>query len=449
MNTRSSWGSQLGFILSAAGSAIGLANIWRFPYIVGENGGAAFVCLYLICLALIGFPVLIAEVVLGREAKSSPVGAFRQLGGSPKWSGAGRLAVLTALIVSAFYSAIAGWLVGYLFEAIGGVLSHFTSPELAEEHFVQHIGNPWWCLGGHVIFIGMCTAILYFGVRGGIERASLFLMPLLVFLLVLVAVKGLMMEGAEKGIDFLFTPNWSTLTPTAVLLALGQSFFTLSLGQGTMITYGSYLSRQDNIVKSCFPVALMDTFISLIASIAVFTIVFSVGMQPNSGPGLLFETLPVVFSFIPAGYLLSVMFFLIVLIAAVTSEISALEPIICYLIDEKLWHRKTAVSVTCLTAFVLGIPCALSHNLLQHITFGSMSILDFVSHLASSLLIPIGGFLSVIAIGWRFGLQRTFTHLAMGATQLGPLSRFYFRLTIKYTAPLLILIVFLHTIGML
>lgn len=446
---RESWGSRIGFILAVAGSAIGLANIWRFPYIVGKHGGAAFIMIYLLCLVLMGFPVFISEVLIGRTARSSPTGSFRQLGGGGFWSWAGSLTIVTGFIVSSFYSAVAGWILGYLIEASLGNITQFEHIDQAAQHYTALTNNPIWGVAFHALFLSICTLVLYLGVRQGIEKCSKWMLPLLFVVLLLLVGRGLLMPRAEDALKFLFTPDWSVLTPTAIIVAMGQAFFTLSLGQGTLVTYGSYLHGSDNLLKSGIPVVLMDTVVSILSAIAVFTIVFSVGMEPNAGPGLIFHTLPWAFSQISGGYLLAVLFFLLVVLAALTSEISALEPAIAYLMDEKGWKRHQAVIACGIGAFLLGIPSALSYNLLKNTTIAGFTFLDGVDFLASSILIPIGGFLAVVLVGWRWGFAKAFVHLKSGAEDTfrkRPWLKTYFWFCFKYSAPILILLVFINAL---
>lgn len=448
--TRPSWGSRIGFIFAVAGSAVGLANIWRFPYIVGQYGGSAFIVIYLICLLLIGFPVFMSELIIGRAAQTSPSGAFRLLGGSPAWSWAGKLTILTGFIVSSFYSAVAGWVLGYLIEAIQGNVSSFTSTEAVAAHHQSLMNNPIWGLGFHFCFLAICLGILYLGVRNGIERGNKLMMPLLFIVLIFLVINGLTMPKAKMGLEFLLKPDWSLITPAAILTALGQSFFTLSLGQGTMVTYGSYLKQDENLVRSSYPVVIMDTLVSLLAAVAVFTIVFSVDLEPDQGPGLIFHTLPWVFSHVPGGHLLAIMFFLLVVLAAITSEISALEPTIAYLIDEWGWKRNNAVILCGLGAFLLGIPSALSTSVLADARWHGMTFLDFVDFLASSILIPVGGFLAVILIGWVWGVRNSINNLKLGASKFFDNKSWligYFWFCFKYSAPILIIFVFLNALG--
>lgn len=446
---REAWGSRLGFILAAAGSAIGLANIWRFPYIVGRHGGAAFIAVYILFLLLMGFPVFVAETLIGRSTKTSPTGAFGKLGKSRAWYYAGGLTIFTGFIVSSFYSAVAGWILGYLVEALSGNISSFQTAEAATTYYAMMTGNALWSLSFHFIFLLFCTIVLFFGVKEGIERGSKLMMPLLFIVLGILVIKGLSMDGAEKGIAFLFSPDWSLLSPTAIMIAMGQAFFTLSLGQGTLVTYGSYLQGKENLVKNCLPVVLMDTMVSILAAVAVFTIVFSVGLQPDCGPGLIFNTLPLAFSQVSGGYFLAVLFFLLVVIAALTSEISAMEPTIAYLIDERGWKRKWAVMSVGLGAFLLGIPSVFSYNLLSSCKLSGGTFIDWIDFIASSILIPIGGLLAVVLVGWRWGFNQAFVELKKGATEMfdqNPWLRKYFLFCFKYTAPILIIFVLLNAL---
>ncbi|MFT4552506.1 MAG: NSS family neurotransmitter:Na+ symporter [Chlamydiales bacterium] len=449
---RESWKSRLGFVFAAVGSAVGLANIWKFPYIVGQNGGAAFIAVYLICLLLIGFPVLVAEIMLGRKTRKNPYGALSQVGSGPMSKIAGGMILLTGFVVSSFYSVVAGWILGYVAEAALGNLSYFGDLDASSRHFSGLVGSAWWTLSFHALFMFICVIVLSGGVRKGIEKGTTYLMPILMVVLVGLVIKGLSLPNASEGLRFLLSPNWSLLTPAAIITALGHSFFTLSLGQGTMITYGSYLPEDENIPKSCLPIALLDTLVSLMMAVAVFTIAFSAGMEPDAGPALIFHTLPYVFGQIPGGYLAAIFFFLLVVLAALTSEISAMEPMIAYLSDEKGWARKKAVCVTGLFAFLFGIPSALSMGLLSEYTLFGMTFLEAADFLCTSVLIPIGGFVAVVTIGWGWGKEIALEHLKKGASDLfqryGWLDN-YFWFCFKYSAPFLIVFVFLQALGVL
>ncbi len=445
---RESWKSRVGFTFAALGSAVGLANICLFPYLVGKNGGAAFVAVYLICLVVVGFPVFISEILLGRTAKSSPYGAFKKIGRKRFWLVIGKMTVLTGFMVTSFYSVLAGWVIGYLVEAIKGNLGNLNTADDSLKLFNSLTSMPWWGLFFHGVFMLMCVGIVYGGVRRGIERCSKLLMPALIFLLMLLVVRGLSLPHAWDGVRYLFSPDWSELTPMAILLALGQAFFTLSLGQGTMITYGSYLSDKDNIPGACIPIALGDTVISLCAAIVVFTTVFSVGMEPSQGgPGLLFQTLPLVFAKLPLSRLMAVLFFLFVALAAVTSEISAMEPVVAYFVDEKKWKRSRAVILCGLGGFTLGIPSALSYGLLSSFTLFGMNFMDAVQFAVQSIMLPLGGFLAVILVGWVWGFDMAMKHLKQGGEHFfarHPWFEPYIWFCIKYSAPILIILVFIN-----
>ncbi len=449
LKKRESWKSTAGFIFAALGSAVGLGSIWRFPYVVGQNGGAAFILLYLIFLALIGFPILVAEIVVGRSAQLSPFGAFKKIGKNKFWGLSGKLVIFTGFIISSFYSVIAGWMLGYLIEAIIGHLNFFNSSQ-ALEHFEKLSSSVIWSVGYHFLFMFLSILILFFGVRKGIEQKSKIMMPLLILVVIILVIKGLSLPSAFKGIRFLLSPNWHLVTPTGILVALGQAFFTLSLGQGTMVTYGSYLSKKEDIPKICFPVVVLNTVIAILVGIAIFTIVFSQDLTPKAGPSLIFETLPLVFTKMKLGYIVAVFFFLLVTLAALTSEISALEPFISYLIDERGWKRKKASIFTGFLAFLIGIPSALSFGLLKRFTLLGLNFFDFISFLSVNVLVPLGGFLIVILVSYIWGIKKAFEHLKVSKKAFfhhRPWVAMYFKLCLKYISPVLIILILLNVLG--
>jgi len=382
----------------------------------------------------------------------SPSGAFQKLGKSKLWSLMGKFTILTGFLVSSFYCAVAGWILGYLVEAIQGKLTLFATGAEALERFNTLVGSPVWAVGFHMIFMMICIGVLLFGVKKGIERSSKVMMPALYILLILLVIRGVTLPGASKGLSFLLKPDWSQATPIAILTALGQAFFTLSLGQGTMVTYGSYLRHKDNIVTSCLPVVAMDTLVSLFAAVAVMTIVFSAGMAPSAGPALLFETLPFIFSKMTGGYFLALGFFLLVLLAAITSQISALEPVIAYLVGEKKWHRHPATLVAASVSFIVGVPSALSFGVMKGVTVGGATFFDIISNLCTDIMIPLGGLLAVILVGWVWGVTSAVKGLRRGAEEMFdrfPILRTYFWFCFKIGAPTLIVVVFLHATGVL
>jgi len=438
---RENWKSRIGFIFAALGSAVGLGSIWRFPYVVGENGGAAFILLYILCLLLIGFPVLLSEIVIGKATQKSPSLAFKELTKSDIWAKAGKMTLITGFVISSFYSVVAGWGLGYLIEAIKGNLTTIETSTQAVSRFTSLSANPYWCVGFHFIFLVLAVAVLFSGVRKGIEVGSKIMMPLLLFVLGVLVINGLSMPDGMKGVKFLFSPDFSTVTPQVFLMALGQAFFTLSLGQGTMITYGSYLPKKDKVFNNCGIVVILNTCIAILMGVAIFTAVFSTGIEPTSGPALLFETLPLVFTKISGGYFFSILFFLLVTIAALTSEISALEPMIAYLIDRKKMARKKAVLLTSIGAFILGVPSALSFSLLTNVAF-NMSFFDLVSFVSINILVPLGGLSAVLLVGWK-----TKKHLVDLLEDKHKSVQWYFTVCTRYVAPVLIGLILLDLLG--
>ncbi|MDF2549272.1 MAG: sodium-dependent transporter yocR [Chlamydiales bacterium] len=446
---RESWTSKIGFVLAAAGSAVGLANIWRFPYLVGSSGGAAFIALYIIFLLLIGVPAFLAELALGKMSHGGPAKAFQEVGGTNSFGRLGKMTILTGFFVSSFYSAIAAWIVGFLVESLLGRVTSFSSPLEVKSHFQLLTANPYWGLSYHALFMSLSALILILGVRSGIERSTRWMMPLLFVILIGLVVKGLSLDRSHEALAFLFRPDWQALTPTAALVALGQSFFTLSIGQGTMVTYGSYLGPRQGVWASSLQVALVDTLISILSAVAIFTIVFSVGGELDSGYELIFLNLPLVFSQMPSGYILSLAFFSLVSIAALTSQISALEPSIAYLVDEKKWSRRKSTTLVCLASFSLGVPSALSSSLLAGWTWQGLTFLDAISKLSSDILIPMGGLLAVLLVGWKGNPERLWSALFSSeeTAQKRKWLRPCFMFCLKYSTPFLITLVFFQAIG--
>lgn len=450
-NERPTWGSKIGFILAVSGSAIGLANIWRFPYLLGNYGGAAFFFIYLLFLFLLSFPILLTEIIIGKKTRANPSLAFKQLGGGVFWPTMGKISVLTGFIISSFYSVVAAWIVGYVVEALKMGITSFQHSQEAANHFSQLIQNPYWTVGYHFVFLVLCRLILLLGVRKGIEKWNEILIPLLFIILVAIVAKALTLEDAGTGLRFLLSPDWSVLTPVAFMTALGQAFFTLSLGQGTMVTYGSYLDEKASFIKSCGLVILMDTMVSFLMACAVFMIVFSEDVTTiSSGPGLIFNTLPWIFSQIPGGSIVAILFFVLVLLAAITSQISAMEPPIAYLIDEKGFSRRWATFTVTFGAFALGIPSALSLNLLAGHTIYGANFLDCISFLGTNILIPLGGLGAVILVAWKVEFHKMMDCFSEEDKQIYlryPKLTSIFLFCLKYVIPILIVLIFLNVLG--
>src|SRR6056300_1561938 len=416
-NNREQWSSKASFILAAAGSAVGLGNIWKFPYIAGENGGAAFLFIYLICILLIGLPILNIDILLGRATKKNPVGAFKTLTNNPS----------------------------------------FNNPSTAGEFFNLKNSSPLWVLGYHTLFLSIVVLILLSGVRAGLEKASKFLMPILLFIILILVVQGLILPDANKGVSFLFQPDWSKINGQTILLALGHAFFTLSLGMGAMMTYGSYLSDNDDIVNASYLVAFLDTVIAILAGVAIFTVVFSSGYDPTAGPGLVFHVLPPLLSDLAGGYFFALLFFLLLSIAAVTSGISILEVSVAYLVDEKQYSRKNAVLTMAAMVYLAAIPCALSFNLLSDFTFSfqekAFTFFDLADYLASNVLLPFGGFFIAVFAGYVWGIDEVIKNLLIGESNSiyfgntvfkNQKFKSFFNFTVRYICPILIFLVFLY-----
>ena len=460
MSKREQWSSKTGFILAAAGSAVGLGNIWKFPYIAGENGGAAFLFIYLICILAIGLPILNIEILLGRETQKNPVGAFKKIHGDSNWKYVGGLGVFASFTILSFYSIVGGWSVAYTVEALKGTFASFPDPEVAGEFFNLKNSNPYWVLGYHTLFFLSIIGIILSGVKGGLEKASKFLMPILLFILFALVVNGLMLPDSDKGMEFLFSPDWSKINPSTFLLALGHAFFTLSLGMGAMMTYGSYLSDNDDIINASYMVAFLDTIIAILAGVAIFTVVFSSGYDPTAGPGLVFHVLPPLLSQLPGGYIFAFLFFLLLTIAAVTSGISILEVSVAYLVDELKFSRKKATMIMGVLVYLAAIPCALSFNLLSDVTLPiqgkAFTFFDVADFLASNILLPLGGFFLAIFAGYVWGIDSTVKALLKGDSGSlyfgnsileSPTSKMIFGVLIKYLSPVLIFLVFLYQFG--
>jgi neurotransmitter:Na+ symporter, NSS family len=452
IQNREKWGSKVGFVLAAAGSAIGLGNIWKFPYIAGENGGASFVLVYLICITVIGLPVLIAEILIGRTTQRNPVGAFYKLSNSKIWAALGGLGVVAGFLILSFYAIIAGWSLGYIVEAILGNFYIWPEPAAAADHFHNLVSNPLWIIGYFSLFMIMTIAIVYAGVQKGIERSSKIMMPILFLLLIILMIRGLTLDGAEAGLNFLWNPDWSKITPSTILLALGHAFFTLSLGMGAMLTYGSYMSDDDNIPRAAFQIVTLDTLMALIAGMAIFTAVFASGLDPAAGPGLIFHTLPGVFAKMPGGYFFAILFFILLSIAALTSSISLLEVVVSYFVDEKNWKRHNAAIVLGFIIAVIGLPSVLSFNILADFKIFNLNFFDLVDFLASNVLLPFGGLLISVFVAWIWGFDKVLPNLKNGAEKLFikyPWAITTWKIFLKYLSPVLIFLVFLHSIGLL
>lgn len=395
---REQWGSRIGFIVAAAGSAIGLGNIWRFPTVTGQNGGGAFVLLYLVLVFLVGIPVLMVELSLGRKAQRNPVGAFKTLASGTLWKWVGAMGVAAGFIILSFYSVIAGWSVAYIFKFLLGAFTGLSPAGIAQE-FNALVTHPVIPLLWHGLFMLLTAGIVVLGVAWGIERWNKILMPMLLVLLIVLVVRSVTLDGAREGVYWLLRPDFSQLSFASVLTALGQVFFSLSLGMGAMITYGSYLGARENIPGSAVYIALADLAVALLAGLVIIPAVFAFGLNPETGPPLIFLTLPAVFQRMPLGGLFGAMFFFLLSIAALTSAISLLEVVVAYFVDELNWSRAVAAPVLGFAIFLLGIPSSLSVGPLAGFKLWGMPILDFKDWFTAVIMLPLGALLTVIFAG--------------------------------------------------
>lgn len=405
------WSGGRGFVLAAAGSAIGLGNIWKFPYMTGQNGGGAFVLVYLLCIALIGVPIMMAEILIGRRAQKNPIGALRTLaaevGASPAWSLIGWLGVVTGFLILSFYSVVAGWALAYALQALVSGFAQISASQAAER-FGSLLASPWQLVAWHSLFMLICFVVVARGVRRGIEWAVDWMMPLLFLLLLVLVAYAAWLGAFTEGFRFLFRPQFADLTWESVLMALGQAFFTLSLGMGAIMVYGSYLSPRESIAGTTLVIVGTDTLVALLAGLMVFPIVFAIGLEPQAGPGLVFQTLPYVFGQIPAGSLFGFMFFLLVVFAALTSGISLLEPATAYLVERYGWSRVTVAGGLALVVWALGLASVLSFNHWSELyplgfveALREKSFFDLLDGLTSNILLPLGGLGIAIFVGDR------------------------------------------------
>ena len=412
---REQWGSKLGFILAASGSAVGLGNIWKYPHMAGQNGGAAFTVVYLICILIVGLPILLGELAIGRNTQLSPVGAYERLAKKSNWKWVGFLGVASAFVILSFYGVVGGWTLRYTFYSIsGGFESLSGNPDASGEVFNSFITNSINPILWQVLFMTICIGIIIKGVKSGIEMGAKIMMPLIIVILGVLVIKGLTLDGGSEGLIFLFKPKFSDLTPSSIVLALGHAFFTLSLGMGTMITYGSYLDKKQNLISAAIWVILLDTAIAMLAGTAIFTIVFAMGADPSAGAGLIFVVLPTIFPAIGGGLVWGTLFFFILFMAALTSAISILEVITAYFIDEKGWSRERATLSFGGVITIVGIFCSLSLGNFNISSILDISFFDFLDELSSKYMLPIGGALTAIFILSKWGLEPFINELKIG-----------------------------------
>ena len=448
-NSRGNFGSRLGIILATAGSAVGLGNVWRFPYMTGENGGAAFILIYLGCVFLLGIPGMIAEFIVGRHASANAARAYDALSGGRPWKLVGYLGIFTSTIILGFYAVVAGWCLQYLFASIVGTLQ--GDADYVKQYFTTFSSHPLWPCLWAVAFILITHFVVVRGIEKGIERASKLLMPALLVLLVIIVVASCMLPGAVNGIEFLFRPDFSKVSTNVMLEALGQAFFSLSLGTACLCTYASYFSKSTNLTSSAVQVALLDSLIAILAGLMIFPAAFSVGVTPDAGPSLIFITLPNVFqqafSAMPVvGRAVAILFYALLVFAALTSTISMHEIGTAFFTEELHTRRHRSAWVLTVVCSVIAVVCSLSLGAVPSLKVMGLDFLDFCDHLTAQYLLPLGSLLTCLFVGWyvpRRIVRDELTNEGRVATRFFPV----FLFAVRYLCPLLIVLVFLHQMG--
>ena len=418
--------------MAATGSAVGLGNIWKFPYMAGDNGGAAFLIIYLVLVFTVGLSVMLCEFVIGRASMRNPVGAYAALKGG-NWKIVGFLGVGAGFIILSFYSVVAGWAIAYIFKAASGLMAT-TDPAALGNIFTSFSSDPWEPLLYHALFMTLTIVIIIGGVNGGIERTARILMPLLFLLLIVLAVRALTLPGAMAGLKFYLAPDFSKVTGETINGALSQAFFSLSLGMGAMITYASYLSRSVNLVKSTMLVTLCDTGVAFLAGLVILPAVFAFSFDPSAGPGLVFITLPAVFAQMPLGIVFAVLFFFLLTIAALTSAVSLLEVVVAYFVDDRGWERRRAAIAIGALIFLLGVPSSLSLGAWSGFTIGGKEFLSLMDYVGSNILLPVGGIAVSLFVGWVI-FPRALDEATGGGAHAFPLASFW-RFLCRYVAPI-------------
>lgn len=441
------WSSRMAFVLAATGSAVGLGNIWKFPYITGENGGGAFVLVYLLCISLIGIPIMMAEIMLGRKGRQSPINTMqaltKEIHAPQAWTLLGWMGVIAGFLILSYYSVIAGWAMAYVVRVASGLFEGATA-EGVQSIFSSLVGDPERLLAWHTLFMILTMLVVARGVNG-LERTVKFLMPSLFVILVILVGYALNSGGFDQALAFLFHPDFSKISGPGVLTAMGHAFFTLSLGMGAIMVYGSYLPDKVSIAGTTILISVADTLVALLAGMAIFPIVFANGLEPGAGPGLIFQTLPLAFGHMAGGTFFGTLFFILLFFAAWSSSISLIEPAVAWLVENKGMSRMRACIWAGLLTWLLGVGTVLSFNMASDVTLFGLTFFDFLDYLTANLMLPIGGFCIAVFSGWVLSSEITKNELAMQY----PMTYELWRFLVKFVSPIAVLVVFLHVIGML
>lgn len=448
---RVNFGSRLGIILATAGSAVGLGNVWRFPYMAGQNGGAAFIFIYIGCVLLLGIPCMISEFIIGRHAQANTARAYSRMSGGSPWTLVGYMGVLTGFLITGYYAVVSGWCLQYIFASLTGKLS--GDPEYIKSYFASFSQDPVKPIVWTVLFLFITHFVIVRGVRGGIEKASKMMMPTLFILLLVIVVASCMLPGAGKGIAFLFKPDFAKVDSDVFLGALGQSFYSLSLAMGCICTYASYFSRQTNLTRSAIQIGVIDSVVAILAGLMIFPAAFSVGINPDSGPSLIFITLPNVFhqafsSMPTVGYIISLLFYALLSLAALTSLISLHEVSTAFLHEERHISRRSAAITVTVTCCVIGALCSLSLGRFDGLQLFGKSLFDVFDFVTGQIFLPVGGFLTCLFIGWCVQQKVVRDEFTNNGTLSGRLFNWYI-FCVKYICPVCILLIFLHQFGII
>ena len=442
------WSSRWAFILAATGSAVGLGNIWRFPYITGEHGGGAFVLVYIACIIGLGVPILMSEVMLGRRGRQSPINTMQTLaeeeGTSPYWQYLGWMGVLAGFLILSFYSVVGGWTMAYLVRALAGAFNGVTATDTTNI-FNELVEDPERLLAWHTLFIVLTTMIVARGVQHGLEKAVRFLMPALFLLLLVMVGYSLSTAAFPQAVSYLFTPDFSNLQTDDFLVALGQAFFSLSLGMGAIMIYGSYLPDRESIPRTAITIAFMDSLVAILAGLAIFPLVFTYGLEPGQGTGLIFQTLPIAFGQMPYGILFGSLFFVLLMFAAWTSSISLLEPAVAWLAENRGMKRVNAAMIAGTIAWVLGIGSLLSFNVIADNKLFGMTFFELMEYLTTNIMLPLGGLLTAVFAAWIMRRSSSMDELGMGAG----LGYRLWQFAARYLAPVGVALVFLQATGII
>ena len=442
------WSSRMTFILAVTGSAIGLGNIWKFPYIAGDNGGGAFVLIYLICIFVIGFPIMVSEIMIGRKGRRNPITSMKILGleeqGSENWKWVGLIGLMAGFIILSYYSVIAGWTLHYFKMSLLGELSNLDS-ESVQTIFGELTGSAVTQLMYHTVFMAITVAIIAKGIKDGLERAVKLMMPGLLFILIVLLFYSILQGDFMAGVNFLLMPDFTKITSQSVLAAMGQAFFTLSLGMGCIVMYGAYLPKNESIIGTTTTIIFCDTIIALLAGLVIFPIVFQFGLKPTDGPGLIFLTLPLAFNEITGGYIFSGLFFILLAFAAITSALSLLEPSVAWMIENKNYSRGKSALIIGVLIWLLGFLSIFSFNILSGFTFWKGTLFDNFDYLASNILLPLSGLLFTIFASWIMKKENSIEELSDVSRHVYKLWRFGAR----YIAPIGVILVFLNAIGII